>query len=39
MVDNGDCVNAVELFWTPSERDEVLSYQDALLDFPELVDL
>jgi uncharacterized membrane protein len=39
MVDGGDCVNAVELFWTPSERGEVLTYKDALLDFPELVDL
>jgi len=38
-VDGGYCVNAVEVFWTPSERKEVLSKEDALIDFPELIDL
>jgi uncharacterized membrane protein len=39
MVDGGGCVNAVELFWTPSERSEVLSNQDLILDFPEMINL
>lgn len=39
MVDRGDCVNAVEIFWTPSERNEVLTSQDVILDFPELIDM
>jgi len=39
MVERGDCLNAVEVFWTPSERDEVLTKQDIILDFPELIDL
>jgi hypothetical protein len=39
MVDRGDCVNAVEIFWTPSERKEVLTRQDVIIDFPELIDL
>jgi len=39
LVDGGDCVNAAEVFWTPSDRDEVLTKNDIILDFPELVDL
>lgn len=39
MVEGGDCVNAVEVFWTPSERDEVLTRRDVIVDFPELIDL
>lgn len=39
LVDDGYCVNAVEVFWTPGERQEVLSRQDMLLDFPELIDV
>lgn len=39
MVGGGDFVNAVEVFWTPSERNEVLTSRDVLLDFPELIDL
>lgn len=39
MVEGGDCLNAVELFWTPSEREEVLTRSEMLLDFPELIDL
>jgi uncharacterized membrane protein len=39
MVDSGECVNAAEVFWTPSEPSEVLSRHDMLLDFPELIDL
>lgn len=38
-VDGGTCLNAVEVFWTPGERDEVLSFRDVVLDFPELIDL
>jgi uncharacterized membrane protein len=39
LVEGGECVNAVELFWTPSDREEVLKSQDVILDFPELIDL
>mmetsp|Transcript_19578 Transcript_19578/g.18784 ORF Transcript_19578/g.18784 Transcript_19578/m.18784 type:complete len:262 (-) Transcript_19578:75-860(-) len=39
LVDDGYCVNAVEVFWTPSERDEVLTSRDVIVDFPELIDL
>jgi len=39
QVDNGDCVNAVEVFWTPSERNEILTKNDIIIDFPELIDL
>lgn len=36
-VDNGDCLNAVEIFWTPSDSNEVLTERDTVLDFPELI--
>lgn len=39
LVDDGYCVNAVEVFWTPSDRNEVLVKNDIILDFPELIDL
>mmetsp|Transcript_17205 Transcript_17205/g.37641 ORF Transcript_17205/g.37641 Transcript_17205/m.37641 type:complete len:234 (+) Transcript_17205:118-819(+) len=39
LIDDGYCVNAVEALWTPSERNEVLSKNDIVLDFPELIDL
>lgn len=39
VVDDGACVNAVEVFWTPSARDEVLSSRDIIIDFPELLTL
>jgi hypothetical protein len=39
MVEDGECINAVELFWTPSDREEVLLAPDMFLDFPELIDL
>ena len=39
LVERGACVNAVEVFWTPSERSEVLSSRDVVFDFPELIDL
>ena len=39
MVDDGDCLNAVEIFWTPSDRDEVLTRMDMISDFPEIIDL
>jgi hypothetical protein len=39
IVEDGDCINAVELFWTPSDREEVLLAPDMILDFPELIDL
>ena len=39
MVEQGDCINAVELFWTPAESNEILSRSDLIIDFPELIDL
>lgn len=39
MVDEGYCLNAVEIFWTPGDRDEVLTKNDLILDFPTLIDL
>lgn len=39
MVDNGECLNAVEIFWSPSERSEVLSRIDVITDFPEIIDM
>lgn len=39
MVNDGDCLNAVEVFWTPSERGEVLTKIDMIADFPEIIDL
>lgn len=38
-VDGGTCLNAVEVFWTPGNRDEVLAFRDVVMDFPELIDL
>ena len=38
-VEGGECLNAVEVFWTPSDKDEVLTKQDLIMDFPELIDL
>lgn len=32
-------VNAAEIFWTPSERDEVMTTRDMIYDFPELITL
>lgn len=39
VVDEGDCLNAVEIFWTPSDRDEVLTRLDMITDFPEIMTL
>mmetsp|Transcript_12944 Transcript_12944/g.24322 ORF Transcript_12944/g.24322 Transcript_12944/m.24322 type:complete len:246 (-) Transcript_12944:134-871(-) len=39
MVDDGYCLNAVEVFWTPGDREEVLTKNDIILDFPTLIDL
>eukprot|EP00804_Cyclotella_cryptica_P005917 CCRYP_000192-RA/>CCRYP_000192-RA protein AED:0.01 eAED:0.01 QI:110/1/1/1/1/1/2/1165/258 len=36
-VEGGDCLNAVEVFWTPSDLGEVLTERDTVLDFPELI--
>ena len=38
-VNGGECLNAVEVFWTPGDREEVLTKQDLIMDFPELIDL
>jgi uncharacterized membrane protein len=37
LVDNGYCLNAVEVLWTPTEMDEVLTPRDVVLDFPEII--
>lgn len=39
VVEDGECLNAIEVFWTPSDRKEVLSPMDLIADFPELVTL
>jgi uncharacterized membrane protein len=39
LVDDGYCLNAVEIFWTPGDRDEILTKNDIILDFPTLIDL
>lgn len=39
LVEDGDCVNAVEIFWTPGEPSEMLTSRDLIMDFPELVTL
>lgn len=39
MVEDGELVNAVEVFWTPGEKSEVLTRPDIITDFPELIDL
>ena len=39
MVDDGYCVNAVEVFWTPSDPEENMSRMDMIVDFPELIDV
>jgi len=37
-VDQGYCLNAAEVFWTPSDYEEVLTRNEVVLDFPELID-
>ena len=39
MVEDGDFVNAVEVFWAPGDNKEVLSKHDLIVDFPELITL
>lgn len=39
LVDDGYCLNAAEVFWTPGEKDEVLTRTDMIVDFPTLIDL
>jgi uncharacterized membrane protein len=39
LVDDGYCVNAVEVFWIPSDPNEIMTKNDMILDFPELIDL
>ncbi|KAL3802724.1 hypothetical protein ACHAW5_003975 [Stephanodiscus triporus] len=38
-VEGGDCLNAFEVFWTPSDPTEVLTERDTIIDFPELITL
>jgi len=39
LVDDGYCVNAVEVFWTPGDPKEVMTKVDVVTDFPELIDV
>jgi uncharacterized membrane protein len=39
MVDDGHCINAVEVFWTPSDPKESMSRMEMIVDFPELIDV
>eukprot|EP00981_Chlorochromonas_danica_P014112 scaffold7402_cov160-Ochromonas_danica.AAC.2 len=39
LTDEGENVMAVELLWTPSERGDVLSKKQLILDYPELLEL
>ncbi|CAN0393719.1 unnamed protein product [Ectocarpus sp. 13 AM-2016] len=39
LSDGGDNVLAAEVLWTPEEPWEVLTREDAIADFPELMDL
>jgi Protein of unknown function (DUF1517) len=39
LVDEGEVVNAAEIFWTPGEPSETLTSTDLIVDFPELVTL
>jgi uncharacterized membrane protein len=39
LVDEGQVVNAFEVFWTPGDGKEVLTRRDVIADFPELIDL
>ncbi|KAL7551897.1 hypothetical protein ACHAWF_015103, partial [Thalassiosira exigua] len=38
-VEGGNCLNAFEVFWTPSEPTEVLTERETIADFPELITL
>ncbi|CAM9696031.1 unnamed protein product [Discosporangium mesarthrocarpum] len=39
LSDNGENVLAAEVLWTPEEPWEVLTREEAIMDFPELMDL
>lgn len=39
LVDEGQVVNAFEVFWTPGDGKEVLTSRDIIADFPELINL
>lgn len=39
LSDGGENVLAAEVLWTPEEPWEVLTREDAIEDFPELMDL
>lgn len=39
LTDEGENIMAVELLWTPSERGDVLSKKQLILDYPELLEL
>lgn len=39
LTDDGDNIMAVEVMWTPSDPNEVLSQRDVIIDYPELLRL
>lgn len=39
LTDDGDNIMAVEVLWTPSDPNEVLSQRDVIVDYPELLRL
>jgi uncharacterized membrane protein len=39
LTDDGENVMAVEVMWTPSDANEVLSQRDIIVDYPELLQL
>lgn len=39
LSDDGENVLAAEVLWTPEEPWEVLTREDAIADFPELLDI
>lgn len=39
VVAEGEVVSAAEVLWTPSDREEIMTSRDLILDFPTLINL
>ena len=39
LTDEGDNIMAVEVLWTPSDSDSVISQRDVIMDYPDLIRL
>ena len=39
LIDEGDNIMAVEILWTPSDSDNVISPRDVIMDYPDLIRL